>query len=133
MNGMLKSRSKYRKGTVLNNVISKLTSGAGFCSVARGDGRNHSSRRHIAAPLEHSHPDAELRLATRLRAGRPRRHPYSSLLREGLATPPVTRLSRVGSYPTISTLPVPPPKPPLAGPGSMAIGGVFSVALSLGL
>jgi len=29
------------------------------------------------------------------------------LLREGLAPPPVTRLSRVGSYPTISPLPVP--------------------------
>ncbi len=46
----------------------------------------------------------------RLRAGdradRSRRHPYSSLLREGLASPPVTRLSRVGSYPTISPLPV---------------------------
>ncbi len=32
--------------------------------------------------------------------------PYSSLLPEGLASPPVTRLSRVGSYPTISPLPV---------------------------
>ena len=41
------------------------------------------------------------------RADRSRRCPYSSLLREGLATPPVTRLSRVGSYPTISPLPVP--------------------------
>ncbi len=37
--------------------------------------------------------------------GRPVQCPYSSLLREGLASPPVTRLSRVGSYPTISTLP----------------------------
>ena len=59
------------------------------------------------------------------RADHSRRCPYSSLLREGLATPPVTRLSRVGSYPTISPLPVPAPE------GS-AIGGVFSVALSLG-
>ena len=33
-------------------------------------------------------------------------HPYSSLLPEGLASPPVARLSRVGSYPTISPLPV---------------------------
>jgi hypothetical protein len=41
------------------------------------------------------------------RADRSRRCPYSSLLREGLAPPPVTRLSRVGSYPTISPLPVP--------------------------
>ncbi len=38
------------------------------------------------------------------------RCPYLSLLREGLAAPPVTRLSRVGSYPTISPLPVPPPR-----------------------
>jgi hypothetical protein len=44
-----------------------------------------------------------------VRADRPRRCPYSSLLREGLAPPPVTRLSRVGSYPTISPLPVPRP------------------------
>ena len=36
---------------------------------------------------------------------RPQRYPYSSLLREGLASSPVTRLSRVGSYPTISPLP----------------------------
>ena len=41
------------------------------------------------------------------RADRSRRCPYSSLLREGLAPPPVTRLSCVGSYPTISPLPVP--------------------------
>ena len=41
------------------------------------------------------------------RADRSRRCAYSSLLREGLASPPVTRLSRVGSYPTISPLPVP--------------------------
>ena len=40
------------------------------------------------------------------RADRSRRCPYSSLLREGLAPPPVTRLSRVGSYPTFSPLPV---------------------------
>ena len=69
----------------------------------------------------------------RFRAGRPQQHPYSSLLREGLAPPPVTRLSRVGSYPTISTLPVPPRRRPLTGAcGSSAIGGVVSVALSLG-
>ena len=55
------------------------------------------------------------RRATR-RAGRPRQCPYSSLLREGLAPPPVTRLSRVGSYPTISTLPVPPCRAPLNAP-----------------
>lgn len=73
-------------------------------------GEDHSSRRRIAASLERSYPDAgEPRLATwLLRAGHPRQRPYSSLLREGLAPPPVTRLSRVGSYPTISTLPVPP-------------------------
>jgi len=47
-------------------------------------------------------------LRRRFRAGHLRQHPYSSLLREGLAPPPVARLSRVGSYPTISTLPVPP-------------------------
>ncbi len=41
------------------------------------------------------------------RADRSRRCPYSSLLREGLAPPPVARLSRGGSYPTISPLPVP--------------------------
>ena len=67
------------------------------------------------------------------RRAAPHRHPYSSLLREGLASPPVTRLSRVGSYPTISPLPVPPPlapSPELAA--STAIGGVFSAALSLG-
>ena len=67
-----------------------------------------------------------------LRAGRPRQCPYSSLLREGLAPPPVTRLSRVGSYPTISTLPVPPSRASLNAGRSTAIGGVVSVALSLG-
>ncbi len=61
------------------------------------------------------------------RADRSRRCPYSSLLREGLAPPPVTRLSRVGSYPTISPLPV-----PLLLDEKTAIGGVFSAALSLG-
>src|SRR5262249_50132160 len=66
------------------------------------------------------------------RAGHPRQRPYSSLLREGLAPPPVTRPSRVGSYPTISPLPVPPPPPPLGTAASRAIGGVVSVALSLG-
>ncbi len=52
--------------------------------------------------------------------------PYSSLLPEGLASPPVARLSRVGSYPTISPLPV------RGGhTAHRAIGGVISVALSL--
>ncbi len=47
------------------------------------------------------------------RADRSRRCAYSSLLREGLASPPVARLSRVGSYPTISPLPVKKlPRPP---------------------
>ena len=87
-------------------------------------GEDHSSRRRVATPLEHSHPDAAHR-ERRDRAGHPRQHPYSSLLREGLASPPVTRLSRVGSYPTISPLPVRTTKTPLA------IGGVISVALSL--
>ena len=41
-----------------------------------------------------------------VQTGRLRQCPYSSLLREGFASPPVTRLSRVGSYPTISTLPL---------------------------
>jgi len=50
-------------------------------------------------------------------AGRPQRCPYSSLLQEGLAPPPVTRLSRVGSYPTFSPLPVPPPAIPLRTAG----------------
>ena len=45
------------------------------------------------------------------------RCPYLSLLREGLAAPPVTRPSRVGSYPTISPLPVPPPRAPLEARG----------------
>ncbi len=81
---------------------------------------DHSSRRRVAAPLEHSHPSTGTThprpLTTgaaggvrgaALRTGRPGQHPYSSLLPEGLASPPVTRLSRVGSYPTISPLPVP--------------------------
>ena len=67
---------------------------------------------------------------------RPQRYPYSSLLREGLASPPVTRLSRVSSYPTISPLPseceaLATPFKPL---GLRALfGGIISVALSLGL
>ena len=75
-----------------------------------GAGEGHSSRRRVAAPLERSHPDARPfgSSPSGHRADRPRRHPYSSLLREGLASPPVTWLSRVGSYPTISPLPVPP-------------------------
>ena len=40
-----------------------------------------------------------------VRAGHPQRRPYSSLLREGFTPPPVSRLSRVGSYPTFSPLP----------------------------
>ena len=81
-------------------------------------GEDHSSRRRIAAPLERSHPDAGPVATNRsgTRASRPRRRPYSSLLREGLASPPVTRLSRVGSYPTISPLPVPPPRSSHRGP-----------------
>jgi hypothetical protein len=68
-----------------------------------------------------------------LRASRSRQRAYSSLLREGLAPPPVTRLSRVGSYPTISTLPEPTRASSLTTPRrSTAIGGVVSVALSLG-
>ncbi len=74
------------------------------------------------------------------RADRSRRCPYSSLLREGLASPPVTRLSRVGSYPTISPLPVKEPsnRPPtcqrqVEGTRRVPpIGGFFSAALSLG-
>jgi hypothetical protein len=65
-------------------------------------------------------------------------HPYSSLLREGLASPPVTRLSRVGSYPTISPLPVRVGACALTRsggsherPDAYANGGVISVALSL--
>ena len=45
------------------------------------------------------------------------RCPYLSLLREGLAPPPVTRLSRVGPYPTFSPLPVPPPGATSRTPG----------------
>src|SRR5262245_48354172 len=75
----------------------------------------------------------ELALRRVLRTSRPRQRAYSSLLREGLAPPPVSRLSRVGSYPTISTLPEPPRASSLTTPrGSTAIGGVVSVALSLG-
>ena len=75
-------------------------------------GKDHSSRRRIAAPLVRSTrtPDPE-----GSRAGRSRPCPYLSLLREGLAPPPVTRQSRVGSYPTISPLPAPPPTPSLEG------------------
>ena len=79
-----------------------------------GAGEDHSSRRRIAASLERSHPDIGTRARCEVtRAGSPMRCPYSSLLREGLAPPPVTRLSRVGSYPTISPLPVPHPCVPL--------------------
>ena len=74
------------------------------------------------------------RLAAQTASGGPSsRCPYLSLLREGLAPPPVTRLSRVGSYPTFSTLPVPPRRQPLGARSlASAIGGVVSVALSLG-
>ena len=93
---------------------------------------DHSSRWRIATPLEHSYPRARPRKG--LWTGHPRQRAYSSLLREGLATPPVTRLSRVGSYPTISPLPVPPRGCSLTnGRVSSAIGRVFSVALSLEL
>lgn len=68
-------------------------------------GESHSSRPTIARRLEHSHPDTATTLARRRSSGPLWRCPYSSLLREGLASPPVTRLSRVGSYPTISPLP----------------------------
>jgi len=61
-----------------------------------------------AALLRHSSAlTRALALRGVLRASRSRQRAYSSLLREGLAAPPVTRLSRVGSYPTISTLPEP--------------------------
>ena len=73
-----------------------------------GAGEDHSSRPAIAGWLEHSHPDTPTGpRGPSVRADRSRRYPYSSLLQEGLAPPPVTRLSRVGSYPTISPLPVP--------------------------
>src|SRR5215510_13811321 len=58
------------------------------------------------------------------RTGRPCLRPYLSLLRKGFTSPPVARLSRVGSYPTISPLP-----PRRCAP---EVGRVFSVALSLG-
>ncbi len=84
-----------------------------------GAGEDHSSRRRVATPLERSHPGAgepHRERWRRLRTGRPDQRLYSSLLREGLAPPPVTRLSRVGSYPTISPLPEPPPHSPLEFP-----------------
>ena len=61
----------------------------------------------------------------RLRTGRPRQRPYSSLLREGLAPPPVTRPSRVGSYPTISPLPVPAPSEESPGHRRCGFCGAF--------
>jgi hypothetical protein len=72
-------------------------------------GEDHSSRRRIAAPLEHSTRTPGPASRRGRRTGRPQRCPYLSLLREGLAPPPVTRLSRVGPYPTFSPLPVPLP------------------------
>src|SRR5258705_5229975 len=63
------------------------------------------------------------------RTSRPHQRAYSSLLRDGLAPPPVSRLSRVGSYPTISPLPQPPRASSLTTPrGSAAIGGVASLS-----
>src|SRR5215813_12114848 len=56
-------------------------------------GEDHSSRPAVAGGLEHSDPDTcsseELR-----RTGRPSWCPYSSLLQEGFASPPVTRTAR---------------------------------------
>src|SRR5262247_12792 len=67
-----------------------------------------------------------------LRTSSPRQRAYSSLLREGLAPPPVTRQSRVGSYPTISPLPVPPRRLPLSRRRIAGHRRCVSVALSLG-
>ena len=69
----------------------------------------HESARiiHLGDALPRRSSTLTRRLATlrSRRTGHPRQPAYSSLLREGLATPPVTWLSRVGSYPTISPLP----------------------------
>ncbi len=65
---------------------------------------HHLSRPVVTDGLERSDPDAGAPCDAH-RAGRSRRRPYLSLLREGFASPPVTRLSRVGSYPTFSPLP----------------------------
>ena len=89
--------------------------------------KDHSSRPAVTRGLEHSDPDTAApprRRGRVVRAGHSRRYPYLSLLREGFTSPPVTRLSRVGSYPTFSPLP-----PRSRG---AEVGRVFSVALSLG-
>ncbi len=88
-------------------------------------GEDHSSRPAVTDGLQRSDPGTA---ALAVRTGRPRQHPYSSSLREGFASPPVTRQSRVGSYPTFSPLPL------LRGSlPAEEVGRVFSVALSLGL
>ena len=70
-------------------------------------GEDHSSRRHIAVPLEHSHPGAD----AAWRFGRAVLDSASIRACSGRGLP--RRRSpgwRVGSYPTISPLPVPPPR-----------------------
>ena len=52
-----------------------------------------------------------------------------ALLPEGFAVPPPSPASAVGSYPTLSPLPVRPV--PAAGAGRRAIGGLLSVALAV--
>ncbi len=42
-------------------------------------GEDHSSRRHVAVPLERSHPGTQVRLASHLRTGRPRTAPLFKL------------------------------------------------------
>jgi len=86
------------------SVLSRASRGrAGTIPLGDALPRRSSTLTRMPSPLP--------RLRRRgLRAGRSRRHPYSSLLREGLASPPVTRPSRVGSYPTISPLPVRSPR-----------------------
>ncbi len=70
-------------------------------------GEDHSSRPAVTDGLERSDPDTDgRRFRSRpARAGHPPPRPYLSLLQEGFTPPPVTWLSRVGSYPTISPLP----------------------------
>src|SRR5215510_2440340 len=76
-----------------------------FLDTLRCRGEDHSSRPAVAGGLEHSDPDTCASEEAR-RTGRPSWCPYSSLLREGFASPPVTRLSRVSSYLTFSPLPL---------------------------
>src|SRR5215510_9689766 len=66
---------------------------------------------------------ADLAASAVASGGPPLLRPYLSLLRKGFTSPPVARLSRVGSYPTISPLPLRRCAP--------EVGRVFSVALSL--